>query len=298
MFGSAGIAEIIRSHQKDESFIALLRATIADIFQQTAGPMLWIKWRRYLDLAADVTYFALTTCSELQTVGEEYVNLIQTDKTLRALPSLWQRIFMIGLHVLAPHVLILALDKFEHQLRHSGSLNIKPRTRQWILGILPVLRDSISVIHRLHLASFYINGVFHHMSKRFAGVHYIQYMTKPRGASSVRPFQILGYLALAQFVSSGLLKLYYVADAVNKHRDNTQSEHDTSSPRDHDPQPASPQEKCPLCLGRRRHSALTPCGHLYCWTCIHEWCQTKAECPLCRDKFAPHRIIPLQNYDP
>ncbi|GFR60704.1 peroxisome biogenesis factor 10-like [Elysia marginata] len=299
MFRRAGTAEVIRSHQKDDGILSSLRTIVADLAQRIAGPQLWIQWRKSLDVCADVTYLLLTTCSDLQTVGEEYVNIILTDNTLRSLPSKWRRATMAVLQVCAPYVLQSSLLKLENLLQTSTSINLTPAAREAILNVLPVVRRAITVVHRCHLAMFYIHGIFYHISKRLTGIHYIQYMTKDGSKGSLRPFQILGYLSLLQLVSSFILHLGYLIIALHQQKHNQlSSESNSFVEADTNGMNIPANEKCPLCLGRRQQSTLTPCGHLYCWKCIHEWCAAKQECPLCRDQFPVNRLIALQNFDP
>lgn len=53
---------------------------------------------------------------------------------------------------------------------------------------------------------------------------------------------------------------------------------------------------CCLCLEPCRHASCTPCGHLYCWTCIQRWLRVRPQCPTCRHPVASTGdVVPLVN---
>ncbi|KAF2141797.1 uncharacterized protein K452DRAFT_271573 [Aplosporella prunicola CBS 121167] len=58
--------------------------------------------------------------------------------------------------------------------------------------------------------------------------------------------------------------------------------------------PAAQQRKCTLCLEEMKDPSVTTCGHVFCWSCIVDWCREKPECPLCRQMSLVQHILPLR----
>lgn len=135
-----------------------------------------------------------------QTLGEEYVRIIQVDPTKHQIPSQSRRSLFIFCHVFFPYLLDKVMICVENQLDgvpvNHGQLHAVSawwsleswltRCIQKVLGLMSDpqrrtclttvfrLQQSLSLLHRLHLALFYIFGSFYYLSKRTAGITYVR----------------------------------------------------------------------------------------------------------------------------
>lgn len=137
--------------------------------------------------------FTLVLSSGYQTLGEEYVNIIQVDPSRRRIPSRGRRAALVLLHAFVPYVLdkmfICIENELETETAEAGrTWNPASHVRFWIhravamlteaqrKSLLPLvfaLQQGITLFYRLHVALFYITGTFYHISKRAAGVRYV-----------------------------------------------------------------------------------------------------------------------------
>lgn len=154
----------------------------------------------YCNCHLTLRVFCCTHYLGYQTLGEEYVNIVQVDSTKKRVPSFLRRAIFVSLHTVVPYCLEKGLLHLEHELQIAGdesrtsqsnpALGLSSRTliRNWIqkqvgelteqqkktvLQIVYVLKQCIPLLHRLHLALFYISGTFYHLSKRITGITYV-----------------------------------------------------------------------------------------------------------------------------
>ncbi|RMX56260.1 hypothetical protein pdam_00011427 [Pocillopora damicornis] len=130
--------------------------------------------------------------------------------------------------------------------------------------------DWRSHVHRTHLALFYLNGIFYHIAKRITGIQYLLVRNSLRNDGSRPTYRLLGYLSVVQMIITLILTMFqHLKSGKPLERLVSQDKPPATSIN------TSSGIKCALCLEKLQEKTATPCGHLFCWKCITEWCASK-----------------------
>ncbi|KAF2923863.1 hypothetical protein DAI22_07g225000 [Oryza sativa Japonica Group] len=209
---------------------------------------------------------------------------------------------------------------FSHLSRLRGRVHT---LWEWVLrkwpSMLPFAQDFIQLTIRTNLMFFYFEGLYYHLPKRAAGIRYV-FIGKPLNQ---RPrYQILGIFLLIQLCILGAERLRRsnlstIASSINQissggypssrgrgvpvlNEDGniiSDIRHGKTADLATSSEASSGKSKCTLCLSTRQNPTATTCGHVFCWSCIMEWCNEKPECPLCRTPITHSSLICIYHSD-
>ena len=80
---------------------------------------------------------------------------------------------MVVLHILMPYLVRKLLDWLERKVQAQEEHVMPVQTRDFLLRCIPAARTAVLYVHRLHMAVFYMNGIYYHIAKNVTGVKYV-----------------------------------------------------------------------------------------------------------------------------
>ncbi|XP_017063504.1 peroxisome biogenesis factor 10 [Drosophila eugracilis] len=287
--------EIVRSVQKDARYTNELAEDFSDVLRLT-GPRNWIKYNQMCRLLAELSYHGFASANSLQTLGEEYTGIIQVDGNYKQIPSRVLQLTAIFLEFGGDSLFQRLLQKLDSYVANHEE--IRPEAKLQLKKIIQRLRQSPSYVKALHKSLFYLNSSKYQLSKRTTGINYVLIRHWLQPEFSLYGYKILGVITFLQVSVSLAISSW---DTWREHKRQQLEAIKQSGKKflqrgcnEKNSDPDAPQ--CILCLEPRSNSSLTPCGHIFCWSCLLEWLEERDECPLCRESLKKSQVITLQNY--
>lgn len=282
-FPFANAPDIIRANQKDTYVEVTLRDSIRDLVQWFKGVRFLNNFGPEIDAASTFTYLCLTTLVGARTLGEEYTDLFYLTPN-RAMPS-WKR---RGAFVLTAGLMPILVHRYYSKLR--AKLLKKTNPDSLLYSVLESIQPA--TFSTINLALFYFFGSYYQLSKRIFGLRYAfghrVNPLDPKGS-----YELLGLLMVLQaFVKLiNAVRVRYVAANPEAQPEVTELTLDDPNTL---PQIPHNSRTCALCFDPIRSPTATKCGHLFCWSCVSEWCRDHSECPVCRQSCDEQNLLILQ----
>jgi peroxin-10 len=298
---------------KDREYVRILSERLQEVLQLDVpfgiGGRHAVMLTHEIEALARLIYYYCMYCMSHRTLGQEYVNTIPVRvgdgaKSSSLLSDSSRLLLVIG-HVCVPYLHQKFVNKHRVLFNHLlGNDNASDRGVLGKLGRLLKWISSPSTLHwlsRAHLALFFLNSKYSEVWLRLCGVRFVREAKLNQPNTKYTALGLLLCLELVgvaiQGISSSSPPPQPPAAASSSPKKVGSNIVDASSEQIGDPTLTGGASKCTLCMGPRKDTSATECGHLFCWTCIMEWCQANksgsAECPLCRQIVEPQKILKL-----
>ena len=282
---AAAPAQVCRAAQKDQFYQQQINSLLSELIKAIGGVSFLLRRQLELNLASKLLYLSLTTLSSNQTLGEEYCSLLLSAPPIGAPPSFLKNLSFVIIECLGPYI-------FEHTRSLFSRITLLESVTQlgMPLAISCACKVLFSSAGNITLALFYLESTYYHISKRILRMRYLWIHNKsqklPPALSNT--FRIISVLFVSQLVLRLVTQYRYEsASLLNELRNCNNSDVTGMSEN---------CTICVLCLEQVKSPSLTPCGHLFCWDCIHTASSNKGECPCCKLSFSQSRIVSLHNY--
>lgn len=278
-FESAGVAKLVRLHQKDDQFLERYNNTLLEFLRLATDNNL-NKIRKYSSYLSQLSYYLLTSISNLQTLGEEYTSIIRFQKSKNDLPSKTLQLLWLLLYIFGKDTFIKIMETLEQKIAEQKQL--KTTSRNTLMNICRSLKINQDLIVRFHLTFFYLQKKYYNISNRLTGIEYVSFV---RDEKLSNPFNVLGMISLCYLISNlayNIYKSYSQTEILENLCDN---QIDVATSRE-----------CLLCAEYQIIATALGCGHYYCWNCVFDLINTSGQCPVCREPIERNSVIMLENF--
>ena len=294
--------EIVRSEEKDRYMISQLSRQLDELYTKLFGLNHFHVYQPYLHRLSEFLYYLTTTLSNRQTIGEEYVCLIQYDRDRKKIPQLSRRLLMVAIRVFGDLISKYVLSSC--LIRPLAEEYLHPKLSPQTIELIS--RFFLTFIERTHRIVFYLTGSYYNLSKTLTQIRYLIYTRSSSDSDNIQAklnhtMKLLSLCLVIQHLVESYSALKQISLSITQHRQelerqaNEQPEQKIVSD---EPNPTVEHVRCPLCYELAiSNVALVPeCGHVFCWQCIHTWVADNQTCPLCKTSTNQSRIVHLINY--